>query len=314
MCQESIQACEKAYLEKLVALCPDGIIAINRSGTITVFNQSAESLTGRVAGEVVGRMSITELYGNPEVAREIKRNIYAETFGGPGRLENYEFTITRTDGGPVPIRLAATLIHKDGEEIGSVGFFHDLTARKEIERKLRHLSITDSLTGLYNQRYFHVSITRELERAMRYKRPLSLICIDIDHFKQCNDILGHMEGDNVLRLLGKLLVQNLRQTDMAFRYGGDEFFVLLPETILDNATRTVDKIRQLFNAQWPYEVEYHGRKVDPATLSIGVTMVNASEKSERLIKRADLAMYTAKREGGDRIVALTDDDSQSAGH
>ncbi len=313
MCQKSIQACEKEYLEKLVSLCPDGIIAIDRSGTITVFNRSAENLTGRVAGEVVGRMNITELYGDPAVAREIKRNIYTEACGGPGRLENYEFTMTRVDGTQVPIRLAATLIHKDDAEIGSVGFFHDLTARKEIEEKLRHLSITDSLTELYNQRYFHVAITRELERAKRYTRPLSLICIDIDHFKQCNDILGHMEGDNVLRLLAKQLSQNLRQTDMAFRYGGDEFFVLLPETTLDNASRTADKIRQLFNAQWPYDVEYHGNKVDAATLSIGVTLVNPSENAERLIKRADLAMYTAKREGGDGVVALTDDDSESSG-
>ncbi|MCP3950880.1 MAG: PAS domain S-box protein, partial [Desulfobacterales bacterium] len=177
MCQKSIRACEKEYLEKLVELCPDGIIAIDRSGTITVFNQSAESLTGQTASEVVDRMNIAELYGDPEVAREIKRNIYAEAFGGPGRLENYEVTIPRIDGNQVPIRLAATLIHKDGEEIGSVGFFHDMTARKEIEEKLRHLSITDSLTELNNQRYFHVSIARELERAKRYGRPLSLICI-----------------------------------------------------------------------------------------------------------------------------------------
>ncbi|MCP3955194.1 MAG: GGDEF domain-containing protein, partial [Desulfobacterales bacterium] len=181
----------------------------------------------------------------------------------------------------------------------------------EIEEKLRHLSITDSLTELNNQRYFHVSIARELERAKRYGRPLSLICIDIDHFKQCNDILGHVEGDNVLRLLGKLLPQNLRQTDLSFRYGGDEFFVLLPETTLDNASLIANKIRQLFNAQWPYEVEYSGIKVDPATLSIGVTLANLTENPERLIKRADLAMYSAKREGGNRVVTLEADSEPS---
>lgn len=306
MCRKAIQACEKGYLEELVALCPDGIIAIDRAGIITVFNRSAEVLTGRDAREVVGRMNITELYGNPAVAREIKKNIYAETSGGPGRLENYEVIVTRADGGQVPIRLAATLIHKDDAEIGSVGFFHDLTARKEIEEKLRHLSITDSLTGLYNQRYFHVSIARELERARRYERPLSLICYDIDRFKQCNDILGHLEGDNVLRLIGTLLSQNLRQTDMAFRYGGDEFFILLPETALVNASRTADKIRTLFNTQWPYEVEYNGTKVDRATLSIGVAQANSAENSEQLIKRADQAMYAAKRDGGNRVVALTE--------
>jgi len=306
MCRESIQACEKQYLEKLVELCPDGIVAIDRAGVITVFNQAAEKLTRRVARDVVGHLNITDLYGDPEAAREIKRLLYADAHGGPGRLENYEVLVTRADGSLVPIRLAATLIYRDAAEIGSVGFFHDMSARKEIEEKLRHLSITDSLTGLYNQRYFHVSITAELERAKRYGRPLSLICCDIDHFKQCNDIMGHLEGDNVLRLLGKLLAQNLRQTDMAFRYGGDEFFVLLPETDLENAARTADKIRQLYNTQWPYELEYDGHKVDRATLSMGVTLAASDENSERLIKRADLAMYTAKREGGDQVVTLTD--------
>lgn len=306
MYRESIQACDKPYLENLVELCPDGIVAIDRTGIITVFNQAAEKLTRRVAREVVGHLNITDLYGDPEVAREIKRQLHADAHGGPGRLDNYEVLVTRADGSLVPIRLAATLIYRDDSEIGSVDFFHDLTAREKIEEKLRRLSITDSLTGLYNQRYFHVSIAAELERAKRYARPLSLICCDIDHFKQCNDIMGHLEGDNVLRLLGKMLVQNLRQTDMAFRYGGDEFFVLLPETDLEDAARTADKIRQLYNTQWPYDLEYDGHTVDRASLSMGVTLAASDENSERLIKRADLAMYTAKREGGDQVVTLTD--------
>ena len=147
MCHESIQACEKDYLENLIALCPDGIIAIDRSGTINLFNRSAEALTGINARDVVGKMNITEIYRSPEVAREIKKSIYGREYGGPGRLENYEVEIARADGEKVPIHLSAILTHKNGEEIGSVGFFHDLTARKRIEEKIRHLSITHSLTG-----------------------------------------------------------------------------------------------------------------------------------------------------------------------
>ncbi len=306
MCRESIQACEKDYLENLIALSPDGIIAINRSGIINLFNRSAEILTGFDARDVVLKMNISEIYPSPEMAREIKKTIYAEGYGGPGRLENYEVEIARSDGENVPIRLSATLIHKDDKEIGSVGFFHDLTARKEIEAKLRHLSITDSLTGLYNQRYFHVSLAKELERAKRYARPLSLICFDLDRFKQCNDILGHLEGDNILRLVGKLLAQNIRQADMAFRYGGDEFFILLPETGIDSAARIGEKIRRLFNSSWPYDVEYNGTKIDRTTLSIGATPANLSENTEQLINRADLAMYAAKRSGGDRVTVSAD--------
>ena len=298
---EHIRACKKNYLESLVALCPDGIIAIDRNGKITIFNRSAEQLTGHLARDTVGRMNIVDLYPSPQVARDIKKHIYAETHGGTGRLENYEVAVETRHGKKVPIRLSATLIYMDGEEIGSVGFFHDQTARKEMEEKLRHLSITDSLTELYNQRYFHVSLARELDRTARYKRPLSLICFDLDHFKQCNDTLGHLEGDNVLRLAGTVLSGSIRRTDMAFRYGGDEFFVLLPETVLDQARATAEKIRKGFNDRWPYDTITEGTRIRQVTMSMGVTEATAGETVDSLVKRADLAMYEAKRAGGDRV-------------
>jgi diguanylate cyclase (GGDEF)-like protein/PAS domain S-box-containing protein len=303
---QHMQICEEDYLRNLVTLCPDGIIVVDRSGMITLFNQAAEDLMGYEARSVIDKLNITNVYKSERMARDVKKAIYSDEFGGAGRLENFEIELEDRQGKKIPIRLSAVLIEKNGEEIGSVGFFHDQTMRKTMEQKLRHLSITDSLTGIYNQRHFYTCLNRELDRCERYQRPISLICIDLDRFKQCNDLFGHLEGDNVLRLVGNLLASVLRRTDMAFRYGGDEFFVLLPETGLASARTTCEKIRGLFNARWPYTDEYKGTQFEPVTLSIGVAQAISGENAEDVIRRADLAMYDAKRSGGDRVTAVQD--------
>ena len=297
---------EKNYLENLIALCPDGIIAIDRSGLIILFNRAAEVLTGRKANTVVGKMNIADIYPSPDVAKKVKRLIYADTHGGVGKIEDYEVDVRTLKGRKVPIRLSAALIYDDGVEVGSVGFFHDLTSRKMMEDTLHHLSITDSLTELFNQRYFYQCLSRELTRSQRYGRPLSIICFDLDNFKLCNDLLGHLEGDDILRKIGAMLNQKIRESDMAFRYGGDEFFVLLPESVLKSAEVTGEKIRKTFNRRWSYEKQYRDTRIPQVTLSMGIAQALADEKAESLIKRVDLAMYEAKRQGGDRIKIAAD--------
>ena len=301
---QHIQSNEKEFLVNLVALCPDGVIAINRSGLITIFNRAAEVLTGHSAGKTIGKKNIIEIYPSSGIAREIKRHLYSDMYGDKGYLEGYGIEIKTQAGKKVPIRLSAALIYNNNEEIGSVGFFHDLSPQKEVEKKLRQLSITDGLTRLYNQRYFYSTLSKEIGRSMRYKRPLSLICFDLDHFKDCNDQLGHLEGDNILRIVGKLLLDIVRKSDTAYRYGGDEFFVLLPEASLQNAKQTGEKIRTSLNAHWPYDITYKDMDLRPVTLSAGVAQLEENETTESFIKRADVAMYEAKRQGGDRVIAL----------
>jgi len=301
--QQHIQTNEKEFLANLVALCPDGVIAVNRSGMITIFNRAAEVLTGHSAEETIGKRNIIDIYPSSGVAKQIKKLIYSDTFGDKGCITGYEVEIKTQAGQTVPIRLAATLIYKNGEEIGSVGFFHDLGPQKKLEQNLRRLSITDALTGLYNQGYFYSNLSKEIGRALRYQRPLSLICFDLDHFKACNDQLGHLEGDNILRIVGKLLLSIIRKSDTAYRYGGDEFFVLLPEADLQNAMQTAEKVRTSFNARWPYDVAYKDMDLKPVTLSIGVAQLEENETPETLIKRADIAMYEAKHQRGDRVIA-----------
>lgn len=290
---------EGRFSERLIALCPDGVIGVDTGGIVRIFNDKAVAMTGRPADAVLGRLHIRDLYGSLAHAKAVKAAIYADEHGGAGRLEGYEAEIVNADGDTIPIRLSAALIVENDEEIGSVGFFHDLTTQKALETKLRTLSITDGLTGLYNQRHFYFRLADELARSQRYGRPLSLVAMDLDRFKECNDRFGHLEGDNVLRLVGDIMKTLSRRTDQAFRYGGDEFFVILPETNLGQAVMMAEKIRAAFNDRWPYDA------ADPSsprvTLSIGVAQSDGETEAEAFIRRADMAMYAAKQAGGDGI-------------
>jgi diguanylate cyclase (GGDEF)-like protein/PAS domain S-box-containing protein len=294
---------ERDFLDGMIRLCPDSIIGVDRGGTIILFNEAAEGLTGWDRSEVIGRMSITRIYHPPEMAREVKRRLHSSAFGGVGRLNEMETHIHHRDGHPIPVRLSATLLLREGEETGSVGFFHDMTVRKQMEARLRELSVTDSLSGLFNQRHFYTLLEDEVKRAVRYARPLSLICFDLDGFKPVNDRLGHLEGDNIIRAVGAVLTETLRRSDPAFRYGGDEFMALLPETGGESARETAERIRERFAARMAEKAIFRSHGLRPVSLSVGVAELGAGEHRDMLVKRADLAMYEAKGAGGDRVVA-----------
>ncbi len=297
----------KDFLDKLVVMCPDGIIGVNRKGVVIIFNRAAENLTGLTAEDVIGKMSIQDVYGFPELAREVKKQIYGDDYGGPGRLDGLEVSVKGEGGKTIPIRLSAALIYESDSknstvEMGSVGFFHDLTARKEMEAELRKRSITDSLTNLFNRRHFHSTLTEEIERSVRYKRPLSLAFLDLDNFKPFNDTYGHQEGDNILIFVAECMVSAFRTTDNAFRLGGDEFGVLMVETNLGNAALVMNRFKKAFAERWPLKMAYMGQKLRPVTMSIGVAQLAPGEKGDKFQMRADLAMYEAKKAGGNRAV------------
>ena len=289
-------------IANLIAVCPDGIMGVDLHGTVVIFNAKAAALTQRKSEDVIGSLDIGQIYGTREQARQIKTALYAEDYGGVGRLEGFETSIVDINNKTIPIRLSAALIIDNGNDVGSVGFFHDLTYQKFMEEKLHKLSITDGLTNLFNQRHFHSCLADEINRVIRYNSPLSLICFDLDRFKDCNDRLGHLEGDNVLRRIGNLLNVITRHSDKCFRYGGDEFFVLMPETNIDQAMIAAEMIRRIFNDSWPYETSGTGA-LSLVTLSMGVVQREEETSGVALIKRADVAMYHAKNQGGNKVVA-----------
>lgn len=168
---------------------------------------------------------------------------------------------------------------------------------RQSRERYRELSVTDDLTGLFNLRLFYQQLHMEMERAIRYHRPLSLILLDIDDFKSYNDQYGHMEGDIVLQTLGQTLKACIRQTEMAFRYGGEEFVVLMPETTAAQGNLIAERIGSTFREHAFTPVA--GTSVIK-TISLGVTEFRPEEGDKAFITRADRNMYQAKKMGKNR--------------
>jgi len=287
---------------ELALICPDPVIGINRDGIITLFNPAAERLLGYSRDEVVERFQVARLYSSRESAREIKRLMYATNNGVQGQIIGHKTHLLSKSSTLIPIQLSASLVEKHGQEVGSIGFFRDLTERLALEQSLKRLSITDSLTGLYNQRHFHTVLNREIAHCKRYNHPLSLICIDLDNFKSVNDTLGHVEGDLALRFVGEAISAILRDSDYGFRYGGDEFMVLLPATPQKQANRLTLRLVDYFSRHVPSNLIEISQEGDPVCLSIGVAEYKGGEPARVFIKRADLAMYQAKKQPGSLAV------------
>ena len=303
------------YQDSLAAICPDPIIAVDRAGLVLFFNQAAEQVLEYRAEEVVGKLPIAQLYHPGSAGREVKRLMHSPDYGGIGRLQGHESALISKSGRVVPIQISATLIMENGQEVGSIGFFHDLSQQKQLEDSLRQLSITDNLTGLYNQRHFYTVLEQEMDRHARYRHSLTLLCVDMDKFKQVNDRCGHQAGDGVIAALGALIREQLRSSDFGFRYGGDEFMILLPHTGLPKSRAMAERLRQRFQQEAPAVLAGQLPSLN-LSLSIGVVDCALGESSEQFIRRADLAMYRAKHAGGDRValfaptsggVRLTDD-------
>ncbi|MCK5082812.1 MAG: GGDEF domain-containing protein, partial [Candidatus Omnitrophica bacterium] len=163
-------------------------------------------------------------------------------------------------------------------------------------RQLTHLSMTDSLTGMYNHRFFVKNLDREIERSKRYTTSLCLFMIDLDNFKSYNDTYGHLEGDQLLKSLGHILESNLRVVDIVCRYAGDEFVVILPETDIAEAKIVARKIKKAI------ETALAKQKI---TVSIGLAkyLIPSMSKYDFILK-ADTALFEAKKRGRNTIHCL----------
>ena len=164
---------------------------------------------------------------------------------------------------------------------------------------MEHENITDSLTGLFNRRYMEQRMKEEVTRAQRYDLPLSLLMLDIDHFKKINDTCGHQAGDKVLQNLGKIIINIVRESDIAVRYGGEEIIIITPHTKVAVASSLAERLRATIESADLLEA---GGNNSPGsvTVSIGVAELGG-DTIQGLIKKADQAMYRAKQEGRNRI-------------
>ena len=179
-----------------------------------------------------------------------------------------------------------------------------LLERLELQKKLMNFANTDELTKLYNRRYFFDILDREMLQAKLKDRSLSVLMIDIDHFKSINDTYGHYSGDLILKQTGKIMKENIYPLDVVARYGGEEFVVMMPDTHYKDAVKAAEKMHDIFDKHlW----EIPNRQIS-VTVSIGVAGIEPGNMMDgrELMKRADTALYAAKKQGRNRVICWSD--------
>lgn len=169
---------------------------------------------------------------------------------------------------------------------------------RESEQHYQELSITDGLTGIFNVRYFYSTLRTEIERSRRYNHVLALLMLDIDDFKKYNDTYGHLEGDKVLVRFAEIIKDSLRQSDTAYRYGGEEFAVILPVTTGEQSVNAAERVRAMLRDE-VFKPNSGGSV--RVTVSIGVAQYIKDEDMMEFVRRADQNLYAAKAAGKDQV-------------
>ncbi len=318
--EEAVQASE-ARFRTAIASMSEGLILMDAGGVIRICNESAERTLGVTRSQIEAWRPL-----NPEyVARRED--------GTPFPQGSYPLVVSLRHGQPqrnvvaglLWVSINSTPLFRPGEATpyGAVATFADITERRrqedliaeqmvqikehaatlEVQKRelevvnteLETLALRDGLTGLRNRRAFGQRMTLEMNRATRYGTPLSLLLLDVDHFKGYNDTFGHVAGDEVLRMLSQVLQVQGRETDFVARYGGEEFVLILPHTGSEGAQTLAERLRLAVSlAAWPAR---------PVTASIGAaTLLPDMSAEDDLVSAADRALYAAKTTGRNRVI------------
>jgi len=303
--ENALRESEELYRQLFEAESDAVVLIENDTGRILEANSAAVALYGYTREELLS-MKNTDVSAEPEETRRI-------TITTPIVAENVVPVLLRwhhkKNGTVFPVEITGRFFHWKGRDV-HIAAIRDITPRKEAEEKileqqkqleaanarLEALVVKDPLTDLFNRRAFNVRLTAEISHAIRYWCPLSLIIIDIDHFKIYNDTYGHPAGDEILALLGQLLVRHTRETDFAARYGGEEFVLILPDTGVQGAIKFAERCRMAIEqAEWPR------RNI---TASFGITTLEPDSPPRielQLVTEADQALYHSKKTGRNRV-------------
>jgi diguanylate cyclase (GGDEF)-like protein/PAS domain S-box-containing protein len=281
-------------LAAIVESSDDAILGQDLEGTILSWNGGAERLYGYTADEMVGR-HISVLIPKDRVA-ELR-----DVLGSIERGENFRRleTMRLTKAGEkVEVSVTVSPVRdKAGALIGASAIARDITDRKQMESRLKFLVDHDPVTTLHNRRRFEEELAREVSYAARYGNQGAALILDLDNFKYINDNLGHSGGDEVLRGVGTLLRERLRDGDLLARLGGDEFAVILPQISEQDARSLANELRDRLR-QHPFFV---GGKRLIVSASVGVALFEEGLDAGDLLVNADLAMYEAKEAGRDQV-------------
>ncbi|CNH74793.1 diguanylate cyclase [Yersinia massiliensis] len=213
----------------------------------------------------------------------------------PGGHKPLNFIHKLADGNIRHVQTYAGPVELDGIRL-MLCIIHDITEQKRLEQALEHAALRDPLTDLGNRRQFFPLVEQAHAQSQRYGHHFSLILLDVDHFKSINDQLGHHKGDEVLILLARTLESIIRESDSVFRWGGEEFAILLPLTNLEGALQVAESIRETIQMICQ-------PNLPQLTVSLGVAQHQIGEDTDSLFKRMDEALYRAKASGRNRVLA-----------
>ena len=315
--QQELHNSERRF-RTLIESAPLAMLTWDRQRRVTGWNRQAQQLFGWSESEVLGRDFMTFMI--PESADEQVGQIVEDAIDRGIESQSVNSNLTK-DGRTVEVEWHNTIVPgEDGRPDSVLSLAQDVTERvrsqvalqevnvvlrqrlddiHELQKQLREQVMRDPLTGMYNRRFLDDALQAEVARAVREREPLSLMMLDIDHFKRVNDTHGHQAGDEVLKMLAGILRSEARRTDVACRYGGEEFVLLLPKMDLESARARAERWRQMF-AEMDVPVETGNLR---CTLSVGIAVFPAHGSSaEDLLRYGDRALYMAKALGRNRVV------------
>jgi diguanylate cyclase (GGDEF)-like protein/PAS domain S-box-containing protein len=300
--EQEIRTSELRY-RRLFEAAQDGILLLDaETGAITDVNPFLVDMLGYSREEFVEKKlwevgAFKDIEASQEAFEALQQNEY---------IRYEDLPLRAKDGRLIQVEFVSNVYLVDDEKVIQCNI-RDITERAQAqaallksEARLREQSVRDHLTGLFNRRYMEETLERELLRASRKQLSLGIIMLDVDHFKRFNDTWGHAAGDEILRELGGLLLRQVRGEDIACRYGGDEFIIVLPD-----ASRVVTRERAELICEHAkrFHLQFEGQSLAAVTLSLGVAVFpEHGATSMGILRTADAALYRAKREGRGRVV------------
>lgn len=313
----------EALLAQILQSTPVATVVLDSTHQVTHWNKACEALTGLPAQNAmvsrnpwqppdpVAKPFLSDLVLRGQVEADFRQFFCGDLRKSSlidGAFETEEYRENAQGEGKWLSLTAAPLVGRDGAIIGAIETMQDVTVHRlaeqslrESEERYRKLSLTDGLTQLYNARYFSAMLGQEIDRAQRYRRPLTLLIADVDNFKRINDSYGHAEGDRILVALADIIRACLRNTDSAYRYGGEEFAILMPEVAAHEGAILADRVRLRFSEM---QFELPCKSAVRSSVSVGVTQYHPGDDTKSLFCRADDGMYQAKRLGKNCVMIV----------
>lgn len=286
---------EKNKLNTVIQGASSGIVVTDAHRRVVLVNGAAERILGKSAKQIT-EQGFAALFDDPQWMEERLARERDESVGESVKWNGMVLSVQ-----------ISTICDSTGEVIGSAALIRDITEEKRLEAELKAQSITDALTGLNNRRYFDEALQTEFKRWQRYAQPLSVMMLDVDHFKRFNDTHGHECGDRVLTAIGEVLGGVVTPAVIPCRYGGEEMVVIMPGLLQAKASDLAERLRREIA-----ELVIDGLKV---TVSIGVAGVpgHAVEDGDALVKLADGALYEAKENGRNQVRVAQQESGADAG-